>query len=291
MCNKTSDYYLLLGIKDISDIHEIDQCLSDFVNVIEHAASPILKKASSKPKDAQQFVNNSISENPWFDERCVEKKHYFLRMLDKYRETKNDINRAGLAKARSEYKSLIRKCRFEYDKEKTAHFVNAKYKNARLYWNLLKDSAGVRSPSIPLSTFEQYFRAVNNPADHFYTPDEDVLYFNERYENNEFAIMFEELNVPFTVEDINKACSQLRTNKSAGPDKLINEFFIYGKEILGTTLLILFNKLFGMGYFPKEWSEGFIIPLHKKGSINEAENYRGITLLSVLGKLFSRMKK
>ena len=26
-----------------------------------------------------------------------------------------------------------------------------------------------------------------------------------------------------------------------------------------------------MGYFPKEWSEIFIIPLHKKGSINEAE--------------------
>ena len=84
--------------------------------------------------------------------------------------------------------------------------------------------------------------------------------------------MFEELNVPFTVEDINKACSQLRTNKSAGHDKLINDFFIYGKEVLGTTLLILFNKLFGMGYFPKEWSEGFIIPLHKKESINEAEN-------------------
>ena len=54
-------------------------------------------------------------------------------------------------------------------------------------------------------------------------------------------------------------------------------------------MLSLSNKLFSMGYFPKEWSEGFIIPLHKKGSINEAENYRGITLLSALGKLFSRM--
>ena len=101
--------------------------------------------------------------------------------------------------------------------------------------------------------------------------------------------MFEELNVPFTYEEISTACSQLCTNKSAGPDKFINEFFIYGKEILNTTLLILFNKLFGMGYFPKEWSEGFIIPLHKKGSINDVENYRGITLLSTLGKLFSRM--
>ena len=29
--------------------------------------------------------------------------------------------------------------------------------------------------------------------------------------------------------------------------------------------------------------------MHKKGSINEVENYRGITLLSVLGKLFTRV--
>ena len=80
----------------------------------------------------------------------------------------------------------------------------------------------------------------------------------------------------------------MRTNKSAGPDKLLNEFFINGKEVLSTTLLILFNKLFEMGHFPEEWSEGYIIPLHKKGSINEVENFRGITLLSTLGKLFSR---
>ena len=280
---------LSTSIPRCSENHEIDQCLSDFVNIIEHAASPIFKD-SNKHKDAKQsFTNNNISENPWFDERCVEKKHYFLCMLDKYRESKNEINRIGLVKARSVYKCLIRKCRFEYDKQNSSRFINAKYKNARLYWNLLKESAGEKTPSVPLSSFEQNFRAVNNPADHFYTPDEDVLYFNERYERNEFSIMFEELNVPFTYEEISTACWQLRTNKSAGPDKLINEFFIYGKDILSTTLLILFNKLFGMGYFPKEWSEGSIIPLHKKGSINDVENYRGITLLSTLGKLFSRM--
>ena len=43
------------------------------------------------------------------------------------------------------------------------------------------------------------------------------------------------------------------------------------------------------GYFPKSWSEGHIIPLHKKGNINCVENYRGITLLSCLGKLFTRL--
>ena len=60
-----------------------------------------------------------------------------------------------------------------------------------------------------------------------------------RYERNEFSVMFEELNLSFSHQEILKAIAQLRTNKSAGPDKLLNEFFINGKEVLSTTLLIL----------------------------------------------------
>ena len=51
----------------------------------------------------------------------------------------------------------------------------------------------------------------------------------------------------------------------------------------------LFNKIFEIGYFPDKWSEGFIVPIHKKGDTNEHSNYRGITLLSTLGKLFTRV--
>ena len=42
------------------------------------------------------------------------------------------------------------------------------------------------------------------------------------------------------------------------------------------------------GYFPEAWSAGEI-PLHKKADKNDVDNYRGITLLSTLWKLFSRL--
>ena len=183
----------------------------------------------------------------------------------------------------------LRKARYEYDKQKTLRLENARFKNAKLYWNLLKESAGVKPANIPLSVFEHYFKAINNPEDPFYAPDEDILFFNERYENNEFEIIFEELNISFTQDEILKAIGQLKTNKSSGPDMLINEFFMYGKNILAPTLVNLFNLIFEKGHFPETWSEGYVIPLHKKGSINEAENYRGITLLSTIGKLFTRV--
>ena len=54
-------------------------------------------------------------------------------------------------------------------------------------------------------------------------------------------------------------------------------------------LLKLFNFVFNSGVFPEAWSEGLLIPLLKRGILTNVENFRGITLLSVLGKLFTRV--
>ena len=74
---------------------------------------------------------------------------------------------------------------------------------------------------------------------------------------------------------------------SAGLVLLINEFYIYGCEILASSLcsvfyLILILKL---GYFPAKWSMGLIsmiIPLHKKGDDNCVKNYMGNNLIEYL---------
>ena len=101
--------------------------------------------------------------------------------------------------------------------------------------------------------------------------------------------MFDELNVNITVEEIRRAINQLKTGRSGGPDKFLNEFFIHGATELLPYLYSLFNKILNLGYFPESWSEGFIVPLHKKGKLDDVNNFRGITLLSIVGKLFSRI--
>ena len=101
--------------------------------------------------------------------------------------------------------------------------------------------------------------------------------------------MFEELNGAITYLEIKKAVKQLRNGASAGPDLFLNEFFKNGNDTLMKYIYTLFNKIFELGYFPKSWSDGFIVPIYKKGDKNEPSNYRGITLLSTLGKLFTRI--
>ena len=54
-------------------------------------------------------------------------------------------------------------------------------------------------------------------------------------------------------------------------------------------LHILYNSILSTGEYPIEWSKAIICPLHKKGSTNNPDNYRGISLLSVLSKVFNKI--
>ena len=45
----------------------------------------------------------------------------------------------------------------------------------------------------------------------------------------------------------------------------------------------------GKEVIPSEWSKGLIVKIPKKGDGSVCDNYRGITLLSVPSKVFSRV--
>ena len=53
--------------------------------------------------------------------------------------------------------------------------------------------------------------------------------------------------------------------------------------------LVMFNEVWGRGVAPRDWKSAIIVPIHKKGSRLECTNYRGISLLSVVGEVFARV--
>ena len=68
---------------------------------------------------------------------------------------------------------------------------------------------------------------------------------------------------------------------------LINEYFVEASDIIASHQVDLFNAIFESGYFPEKWTEGIIVPVFKKGNPDDTNNYRGITLVSCLSKLFT----
>lgn len=51
-------------------------------------------------------------------------------------------------------------------------------------------------------------------------------------------------------------------------------------------LTLLFNVIWNAEEVPANWSRGVIAMLPKKGNLGDCNNWRGITLLSIPGKVF-----
>ena len=167
-------------------------------------------------------------------------------LLNEYRLNKTEENRKNMIKARSEYKSTLRKRKLSFDQAETEKLERLKFTNAKEYWKVLQTfntSNAYSSKTLQADIFAEYFKTINNPDSQFYQPDEDVLIFNQRYLDGELQIMFEELNVEISRSEIIKGCKELQCGKAGGPDLLLNEFFKYGIDfywIIFTIYLMLF---------------------------------------------------
>ena len=70
---------------------------------------------------------------------------------------------------------------------------------------------------------------------------------------------------------------------------ILNEFIKAGSSSLILTLVKLFNKILKSGKFPKLWNHSLISSIFKSGNPNDCDNYRGISVTSCLGKLFTSL--
>ena len=83
------------------------------------------------------------------------------------------------------------------------------------------------------------------------------------------------------------AVSRLKGGKAPGTCGIMPEMLKAGGEVVIEWLVKLFNELWGRGVAPRDWKSAIIVPIHKKGSRLECTNYRGISLLSVVGEVFA----
>ena len=106
--------------------------------------------------------------------------------------------------------------------------------------------------------------------------------------NEEFRLSKDALNDPISNKEINTAIKLLKLNKSSGIDDVLNEHIISTKHIFVSIYRKLFNLILENGIVPRDWVKGNIIPIYKnKGNKNLPNNYRPVTLLSCIGKLFT----
>jgi hypothetical protein len=98
----------------------------------------------------------------------------------------------------------------------------------------------------------------------------------------------DELNKEVTPEEILPCFQKLKNNKACSDDHITNEFLKHSSWKMLQVYALLFNVILNTGIVPTSWTVGIIKPIYKnKGDSNDPNNYRGITILSCFGKLFT----
>ena len=116
-----------------------------------------------------------------------------------------------------------------------------------------------------------------------------VLGNSEDYKSktDNFRQRIEEKSI--TKEETCNAIKRLKNGKAQGVDNVPNEFLKYGGEELYERLTKIFNEILDTGYIPKQWKISRTRLLYKSGKKIELDNYRGITILSNIGKVYCKI--
>ncbi len=258
----------------------------DLNNLIE---SEVHKNCKIKIKQKEGdfwFNNNNKLKN--LRTKCI-KSHKLAK------RTKSIIDWEIYNHYKKKYKKVV--------KEEKSLFYAEKLKNCnspRDKWNILKEISHIAvNKQPPPSTLTHKGHSASNPTDvanlfnDFYSRIAADLDNKLPQANANFKPTLPKIKSKFTLEtltnyDVLVAIEALKPKKSFSEDCISNKLIKCLKYELLTPLKILFEKCLVTGTFPEVWKNSKLIPLYKKGPKHDPGNYRPISLLPVLSKVFEK---
>ena len=145
---------------------------------------------------------------------------------------------------------------------------------------LTRDGINYDRKSAP-EAFSKYFKTKISTLEEGTTIDEEMW-------NGEKIINSESINF-MTPERVEECLKNLKSKNCEGPDRLPLRILKDGATVLAKPLSVLFCKIYEKKEIPEQWKVSKVIPLHKKGKKENIENYRPISNLCSITKVFERL--
>ena len=265
----------------------LEKCLNDIEhikNLPDHNTQDIntaLTKMIYKITKIENFKlkKRVTTKNPkWFDKECIEGKNK-MRRIGKWLKTdpNNQSTRNDLNKSKRAFRKLTREKKRKY-RENVVKNMNLSQGRGKIFWKSLDKLNTITNKNqcieqISIDSWREHFKSiycdVNKPC---YPPNSTI----------EGPLDYE-----ITIEELSKASYVLKNDKSCGIDMISNEMLncIFKKH--PQILIKLYNSALQNNFTVADWIISIVTPIHKKGSKMIRENYRGISLISCVYKLFS----
>ena len=273
LCNKLSTFDWDLKINDVQDFWNVFEC--ELLNIIDIIA-PLAP-----------FVNNEVKKNaiPPTIKNVLNKRQRFLKIYKK--------------KPSQDLKSKIS----NLDLEVRLYFVNTKRKNVRrgilpgnskTLWTAVKIAKDINTHSIPPNMTLHGTEIITKNL-----PDAFAKFFNDKTVSNNTSVEDSVYNgkrkvlspeIMFMTQEYIKECiKSIKVKNCEGHDRIPQRIIVDGVDHLTAPITNLFSLIYMQNKIPQQWLMAKVNPIFKKGNKNIIENYRPISNLCSISKVFEKV--
>lgn len=274
-----------------SDVNKLFETFTEKLQFHLKNNSKTVRKSTTKHK-----------RNPWASQSLI---RYSKQKNDLYILVKKYPNNQYL---KEQYKKMSRRVQQQASSDRKEYYgqlLESAGANSRKYWQVINRSVGKVNKAIERITFDSvtyqvssnrstvanifnnYFTGVTaalasgstNP-----TSQNDYTSTNKRATNSFFGFHI-------TAGEILESIKAVSNKNSVGYDGVRTDVIKNCMMSLLEPLGILFNLSLSTGVFPEQLKVAVVVPIHKSGSEQDITNYRPISILSILSKIFEYIIK
>jgi hypothetical protein len=238
-----------------------------------------------------QWITKGILKSLRFRDKLYKKMKLAVYGSDQYYRLKCNLNTFNTI-----LKKCVRSAKSSYYKGELTKYKN----NISKTWDTLKtllnrhntsrypsyfniNKKNVNDPKTIANAFNTFFANVGKQDIDFGSPSKDPCSYIKRQTHIAFHFTL------VTIEDISKCFRQLNTKNSTGYDHISTRLLKSMESILAPVLCLIVNQSILNGIFPEKLKIAKIIPLYKKDDPSSLNNYRPISLLPSISKIFEKI--
>ena len=275
------DFSLILQSNDLDfAMQELDNLLISEFNT--HC--PILTKKITKRDRKKPWINNSIKHLITF--RQIYYKLYMNNEIshDDYKIFRNYVTNKIKESKNFYLDNLLKQVKNNMKKVWTVinGLIKPNYNRSERFVKSLLIDGEIFEDNVTISNLmNQHFASIGSKISGQFTNTEHRMPFSNHISNS----MFFKCVLPGDVLRIIDAMKNKPSGIHTYPVKILKEL----KFIISPILTSIINKSLQQGKFPTLFKLARVIPLHKGGSKSDINNYRPISILSLLSKIFERI--
>ncbi|VDI40881.1 Hypothetical predicted protein [Mytilus galloprovincialis] len=264
------------------------------------------RKTRKRHKSSKPFWNEELGQL-WNAMRLKEKQ--FLSF--KGRSSTRRRFREEFQHAQKSFDRKLRQCERHYRQSFCLEIDNMVTSNPNDFWDKIKKLGPRKVQNIPMEVYgpngeiltddDSVLNRWKTDFHNIYNMDNSTAEFNDNFHSQVLShkssledCMIDplydenpELNTNITIDEIRRLILGAKNGKACGIDSIPYEVLKYESVI--SVLHSLFQLIFETSIIPSIWRQAIICPILKDKTSDERSplNYRGISLLSCISKLYS----